>query len=243
MSVWILVLISAWFQDKQVITFPAGDGVIVHADLYAPHDSSAPMILLFHQANWSRGEYAEIAPKLNEMGFNCMAVDLRSGGKINSVINQTNQSASQLYKETRYIDALPDVHAAIDYAKKNHAKEKLIIWGSSYSASLVLKIAGDHDELIDGALAFSPGEYFTSQGKPRNFVSSSAANIEKPVFITSAQNEKSNWWGMYVSISAAEKAYFIPASTGNHGSRALWSRFEDSEAYWSEVKTFLQTFK
>ena len=34
------------------------------ADLYIAHDASAPFILLFHQAGWSRGEYLEIAPKL-----------------------------------------------------------------------------------------------------------------------------------------------------------------------------------
>ena len=243
MAVWIFTLLGLFVQKPETVSFPSGDGVKIAADVYAPHDRSAPMILLFHQANWSRGEYLEIAPKLNALGYNCMAVDLRSGNTVNNIANLTNQSAREKFRETRYVDALPDMMAAITYARTNYAQGKLILWGSSYSAALVLKVAGDHSRLVDGVLAFSPGEYFTSQGKPRNFIASSVVNIDCPVFITSALNEKSNWWGMYVSISAAGKTYFLPTSTGNHGSRALWSKFTDSEQYWAAVNSFLDSIK
>lgn len=72
-------------QEAKTITFPSKDGLTLTADLYIMHDKSAPFIVLFHQARWSRGEYEEIAPRLNMMGFNCMAVDLRSGGQVNGV--------------------------------------------------------------------------------------------------------------------------------------------------------------
>ena len=237
----LLSLLLLPVQEKQKITFPAPDGVTITADLYMSHGSDAPMILLFHQASWSRGEYNEIAPKLNEMGYNCMAVDLRSGKEINHVVNETHESAKGLYKETQYIDALTDIEASVKYVKKHYPESQVILWGSSFSAALVLKVIGDHPDWADAALAFSPGEYFTSQGKPRDFVSRSAANIERPVFITSAHNEKSNWWGIYVSISDMDKTYFWPSTTGNHGSRALWSKFPDSADYWEEVKSFLQS--
>ena len=237
----ILAILLFPFQEAKTISFPAGDGVTISADMYMPHGKEAPMILLFHQANWSRGEYREIAPKLNAMGFNCMAVDLRSGGTINNIPNATHESAREMFKETRYIDALTDMEAAIRHARQNYAGGKLILWGSSYSAGLVLKVIGDHPEWADAALAFSPGEYFTSQGKPRDYVTQSAANIARPVFITSAHNEKSNWWGIYVAISDMDKTYFWPSTTGNHGSRALWSKFPDSEDYWKAVKTFLDS--
>jgi hypothetical protein len=48
------------------ITFPSGDGVTCTADLYRVHpDPATPFIVLFHQAGYSRGEYREIAPRLN----------------------------------------------------------------------------------------------------------------------------------------------------------------------------------
>ncbi|WP_424352380.1 hypothetical protein, partial [Lutimonas sp.] len=67
----------------ETINFKASDGVTVTADLYMPHKTSAPFILLYHQAGYSRGEYLSIAPQLNAMGFNCLAVDQRSGDKVN----------------------------------------------------------------------------------------------------------------------------------------------------------------
>lgn len=92
---FIFVILSVNHQtqakEKDTINFEAKDGLIVTADLFAPHPNETPFIILFHQAQWSRGEYIEIAPKLNKMGFNCMAVDLRSGGNVNDITNETNQ--------------------------------------------------------------------------------------------------------------------------------------------------------
>jgi hypothetical protein len=42
---------------------------------------SQPYILLSHQAGSNRAEYAPIAPRLVKPGFNCLAIDQRSGGE------------------------------------------------------------------------------------------------------------------------------------------------------------------
>lgn len=238
-----LLSISSIDTTEDTIFFKSKDGIEIAANLYMAHDKNAPFIVLFHQAGWSRGEYNEIAPKLNGLGYNCMAVDLRSGGSVNDVKNITNQNAIKGMKETNYVDAIQDMQSAIIYARENFAQGKLIIWGSSYSSALTLKLAGDMADDIDGALAFSPGEYFVSQGKPRDFIASSASHISDPVFITSARNEKNSWWGIYVSISSDKKEYFLPETSGNHGSRALWQKFADSAAYWDAVKKFLKSIE
>ena len=67
-------------SSSETVTFPSEDGLLITADIHAPYgNGEAPIIVLFHQAGWSRGEYAEIAPWLNTLGYNCMAVDQRSG--------------------------------------------------------------------------------------------------------------------------------------------------------------------
>ena len=149
----------------KTISFTSKDGLQVTADLYLAHPTEAPFIVLFHQAGASRGEYRMIAPELNAFGFNAMAVDQRIGNSFNAITNETAKRYGTEGMSEAYIDALPDMEAAIKYARKNYAKGKLIIWGSSYSASLVLKIAGDNPNLADGVLAFSPGEYFANLGK------------------------------------------------------------------------------
>ena len=238
-----LFLHTHLYAATDTISITSKDGLVVVADTYIINlDTDTPMIVLFHQAGWSRGEYIDIAPKLNDMGFNCLAIDLRSGNKINGIVNQTAKSAREDKLQTRYIDSLPDMLSTLEFVNSNFPENQIIAWGSSYSAALVLHIAGKHSDLIDGVLAFSPGEYFTKQGKSNSWIQESASNINAPVFITSARNEKENWSAIYSSIYTSNKSAFIPETKGNHGSRALWEEFDDHEAYWNEVEKFLKQF-
>jgi alpha-beta hydrolase superfamily lysophospholipase len=128
----------------KTVSFSSKDGLQVTADLYLAHPTEAPFIVLFHQARASRGEYRMIAPELNAFGFNAMAIDQRIGNSFNAITNETAKRFGTGGMSEAYIDAMPDMEAAIKYARKNYAKGKLIIWGSSYSASLVLKIGFWH---------------------------------------------------------------------------------------------------
>ncbi|MEO9482614.1 MAG: hypothetical protein ABJG47_04185 [Ekhidna sp.] len=235
-----LIAFSLSSVAQKQISFPSKDSINIVADLYAPHDKSAPFILLFHQAGYSRGEYREIAPKLNAMGFNCLAVDLRSGNSANGVENLTSKNARNAGKPTKYVNTIPDIESAIEYVKDNNlANEFPIIWGSSYSSSLVLKCASYLD--VRGVLSFSPGEYFRNDGKAGDFITSSVGDIKVPVFITSAKGERNSWWKMYEQI-LSEKTYFLPESKGKHGSSALWEKTEGNEEYWKALNSFLQQF-
>jgi len=240
---YVLIFGAVTSGLAETITFKATDGLEVVGELYMLHDNTAPFIILFHQAGWSRGEYMEIAPKLNKMGFNCLAVDLRSGGAVNGVKNLTNQNAKDAGKGTSYVDVIADMLGAIDYIKENYAQGKLIIWGSSYSSALALKLGGDYSDKMDAVMAFAPGEYFENQGKSKSYITSSAKNITIPVFITSAKSEKDKWWGIYEAIPAGNKTYYLPQTTGNHGSRALWEKFPDNSGYWEAVTEFLNSLK
>ena len=81
-------------EAQQMVTFFSSDGLTVTADLYLK-DKSYPFIILFHQANFSRGEYQETAPKLMKLGYNCLAVDLRSGKEVNFIKNETAAKAHE----------------------------------------------------------------------------------------------------------------------------------------------------
>jgi len=229
-------------SSRQTVTFASLDGLEITADLYAPHpDKTTPFIVLFHQAGWSRGEYEEIAPWLNGLGFNCLAIDQRSGHEVNDVPNLTARRAEKAGKGTTYLDARKDMVAALKYARAHLARGRVIAWGSSYSAGLVLEIAGSQPGLMDGVLAFSPGEYFARFGRNGDWVARSARKITVPVFITSARSERDNWQPIYDAIKGP-KASYVPNTKGNHGSRALWKKFDDSQGYRQAVSHFLQRF-
>ncbi len=230
-------------NENPVIRFSSLDGLKITADSYISHEASkAPMIVMFHQAGWSRGEYREAGPRFNKMGYNCLAVDLRSGNKVLGVVNETAAKAKEGGRPTRYIDALQDIRAALMYVRKEFRPKQLLAVGSSYSAALVLKVAGDYPGLLDGVIAFSPAEYFTRDGMPHDWIRSSAKNITIPVFITSARKEKNRWVDIYEAINTSSKFSYVPATKGKHGSRSLWSRYSDSDGYWRVIDTFLKSF-
>ena len=238
----LLVIVSFQLSAQQKINFKSSDGLEITADLYIEHSEEAPIIILFHQAGWSRGEYVEITPKLNKLGYNCIAIDQRSGGEINGVVNETYKRAKLQKLKTEYVDAEIDMMAAIKYVKSTYSEaKKLILWGSSYSSALALKIAGDGRIEVDAVLAFAPGEYFESMGESPDFIRESAANITVPTFITSGKAEKQNWWKIYESIPAIGKDYYLPKMDGQHGSRALWEKFPDHKGYWLAVEEFLKS--
>ncbi len=245
LTVFLLgALVGAEAEARQ-ISFKSEDGLLISADLYLVNaDKRAPFIVLFHQAGWSRGEYLTIAPKLNKLGFNCMAIDQRSGGKVVGVENLTALAAKAHGKRTTYLHALRDMRAALRYARMRYAKGTLIAWGSSYSASLAMVVAARSPALVDAVIAFSPGEYFRSLGKPGNWVSKAAAKIKQPVFITSARDEWPRIASMYQAIPSRRKGMFRPETEGRHGSRVLWSILGagDSDSYWDAVSAFLYPF-
>lgn len=221
----------------ETITFKANDGTRVTADLYMAHKADAPFIILYHQAGYSRGEYRSIAPMLNEMGFNCMAVDQRSGDKVNGVINETHKGAVASKLPTEYLDAIPDMEAAYLYVKYSIKPDKIILWGSSYSAAVLFYLGSVHHKNLSGILCFAPGNYFKINNKE---LKTFAARITCPVFVTSAKSEFKNWKGIYDQVRS-EKSYFLPETEGKHGSKALWNDNPSHQAYWAAVTKFLKT--
>lgn len=222
--------------SQETIKYTSKDNLQITADIYKSDSVSDTFILLFHQAGSSRGEYKEIAPKLNTLGYNALAVDQRSGNASNGVKNETNALAKKEGKKTGFLDAYQDIEASIAYVKQTYKPKKIIIWGSSYSSSLVLKYAGENTDAVQAVLSFSPGEYFGS----KNFIAQSAKNIKIPTFITSAKNEKKGWASIYGAISSKQKQEFIPKGNGNHGSSTLWSSKKDHKEYWKAVEAFLK---
>ncbi|MDB4656188.1 hypothetical protein OAE48_04990, partial [Flavobacteriales bacterium] len=170
-------------QTARRVKFPSKDGVTITADMYEANPDY-PWVVLFHMAQSSRGEFQRIAPKLNRLEVNCIAVDLRSGKENNFIVNETYVLAKNTGLGTEYMDAEADMKAAIEKAYLI-ARKPVIIFGSSYSASLALKLGSEMSQ-VKAVIAFSPGEYF---GKELD-VADAARNLTKPTFIACGSDEK-----------------------------------------------------
>jgi dienelactone hydrolase len=243
LGVYLLLLVfagaapAANAKAKQV-QFRAADGVTIYGEYYWGGQGRRPLVLLFHQAGSNRGEYATIAPRLVEAGFNCLAIDQRAGGRM---WGRANETVEHLGRSAGYLEAEKDLEAALDWARSLRGKGKVIVWGSSYSASLVFLLAARHPDEVAGVLAFSPGEYF----EQKDMVRAAAARVHVPVFITcgSAAEEVERSRSIFGAVASKKKDFYMPQA-GVHGSKTLRSDADPGGAKrnWAEVLAFLKKY-
>lgn len=229
-----LLLYSGLIPAQKTITFPSKDGLTITADEYII-DDTMPYMILCHQAGYSRGEYSETAGRFQKFGYNCLAIDARSGKEINGIKNETAALALKKKRSTDFLDAEQDIVAAIDYVYKK-TKKKVILVGSSYSASLVLKIATTNDK-VKAVLAFSPGEHFGTKLNLKETIKA----LDKPVFTTSSKAEAADLSILMKGVKASNKTQFTPSAQGDHGSKALWKETNPNyHEYWMALLMFMR---
>lgn len=236
--VLVISLLTLTFNGlpQQTITFPSKDGLTITADLYLS-DINKPYILLLHQAGYSRGEYREIAPRLTKLGYNCLAIDQRSGYEVNFIKNETAKLAKQKKLPTEYLDALQDIDAALDYIKSKTDKP-IVIWGSSYSASLALVVTAKNLR-VKAAVAFSPGEYFEQD----DFVKSKISKVSVPILVLSSKEECEMVRDVCDNVKLSLKTFHCPSDAGKHGSKALWKNNPSNKDYWMSITMFFSKLK
>ncbi len=218
----------------EAVSLEASDGVKLAGDLYGSDARAPTIILLFHQAGSNAGEYAEIAPRLVREGYDGLAIDQRSGGNMWGRANRTAARGD-------YLAAYRDLEGALSWAKAKKYKN-IVAWGSSYSASLVLKLAAEHPE-IKAVLAFSPGEYFSNKTLVHDWNMKETA----PTLMTFTPDEITNGGlSLYQASShgAARNTgdMILSFDSGAHGSSALREDKNPvgAKRYWVGVLAFLK---
>ena len=211
----------------------ASDNLNVKGTYYAAKDPKA-IILLYHQAGSSKDEYATIAPKLVDAGYSALAIDQRAGGDMYG----TNETAEHMPKgwKNSMEDAEQDMEGAIRWTQP--FGKPVILWGSSYSASLVIPLANSHPEAVKAVLSFSPGEYFPDKHR----VGRAAAQLEVPIFITSAAtpDEEAKAKAIADRVPDHLATLYVPKA-GVHGSSTLIEAKDPdgTKANWDAVMAFL----
>ena len=219
------------------VYFYASDSVKVYADLYE-QDKQAPTILLFHQGGANvKSEYTPIIPRLLEGDYNILAVDQRVGGQLLGSYNRT--VADIAVNRYNYCDAYPDQVASLNYIKSKNYSGKLIVWGSSYSATLAIKLAHDNPDDIDAVLAFSP-----ASGEPMAGCEPNALfpTIKTPMLLLRPYNEAQiESVRTQIELASENGHQTYVANNGRHGSSMLVEERVQApvEANWKVVLRFL----
>ena len=220
-------------RNRNIVNFFAPDSLMITADVYTTNRDN-PFILLCHQAGYSRGEYINTVKELMLLGYNCVAIDQRSGDKVNGVVNETAKRAIEKGLPHEYLDAKEDILTAIDFTYALNKKQPITIVGSSYSATLVMMLSIRNPKIAKVA-AFSPGEYFKGVSILENL-----AGFDKPVFVTGAKKEIPAIKKMTTLIVPDYLNLYEPKKEGIHGSRALWFSTPGYVGAWKAFKTFLK---
>ena len=232
----VLFAVPAQLSAQRKITFLAADRLEVTADLYL-YDAGAPYIILFHQENSSRGEYREIAPKLQKLGFNCLAVDLRSGKECNFVQNETAALALKNDLSATTSDGEKEIRAAMEYVEKTAINNRYILFGSLFSASLAMK-AANQNKKVTAVIAFSPGEYFSPVK-----VSDWLKDFDKLIFVSSTKREQPFVAELVKDIPEQLLTVYDPSGDGIRGAPALWSEQTEANEIWMSLLLFIKKVK
>ncbi|MDH5588796.1 MAG: alpha/beta hydrolase [Gemmatimonadota bacterium] len=231
-------------------TFESDDGLSVSAHLYAAPgagtmagENTRPVVVAFHQGGGdARGEYGPIVPRLVSEGFDVLAVDLRLGGDRFGGENPTAAAWAAhpaSGEASGYCVAERDVRAAVDFAAGLRPEAPLILWGSSYSAALALRVAAEAPPGVVGVLSFSP-----ATGEPMEGCAGedASAAIPFPALVLRPAGEAAMETVNRQSELFRRQGHSVfVADPGAHGSSML---VEDRvganvEATWREVLAFL----
>ena len=227
------------------IYFYTPDSIKIFGELYEK-DKKEDVLLLFHQGGSNaRGEYRTIIPKLLENDLNILAIDQRVGGQIYGSYNRTiaNIPSNSFDNNYGYCDAYNNLEGALDFLIQNGFTGGKILWGSSYSATLSIKLACERGNEILGVLAFSPASGNAMEGcNPEEFIE----KVKVPLIILKPPNEmKSERSIAQFELAKKYNHQTYAAENGIHGSSMLVeSRVgKDVSKNWEVVEKFIRQIR
>ena len=169
------------------LTFPAADGLVVHATLSNPCGGAPrPTVVLAHQMCADRREWStkghDWVAALNARGLSTLAIDLRGHGESKT---WPDGSTHDLCEELGHADVAP-LYAgmALDVAAAVKASSQPVgIVGSSFGANSAIVAAAE--PAVRAVVALSPGlDYRGIVTEP------SVQALKKPLFLVAADDDE-----------------------------------------------------
>ena len=226
-------------RAQQFVTFKSSDNLTISADFYETEAVSKKWMIMCHQEEYSRGEFKEIAQRMIKLNYNCLAIDLRSGGEVNYVTNETAGEAKSEGKSQTLISCEVDILSAIEYVLSREKDAEIVLFGSSFSASLCLKIAKERPD-IRAVIAFSPGEFFA----PQISIKKTISGISIPMYIGCTKSEFQYVKEMFENVKPQKLIIFRPEKAdGLHGTKTLWWESSTRNEYWLSLLFFLNSLQ
>lgn len=240
-SLALLVTAPVAAQRAEVVHLALSDSLAITADLYrADAPADAPVLLLFHQGGGdARGEYAPIIPRLLTEGFHVLSTDVRGGGDRFG----SGHRAPPTEPGFDYCSAYPEVEASLSLARMNGLTGPLILWGSSYTATLVVQAGARRSADVRAVLAFAPAGGAPLAGCQADVYAPWLARAGVPLFIARSSEELANpaTRERFDRLIEQGADAFVAEGSGHGSSMLVAARVGgDVAPLWSAVLEFLR---
>lgn len=219
----------------EVVRIPSPDGPGLVTDVHAVEGARTTLVL-YHQGDGSaRGEYGFLVPELTARGYNVVLPDLWMGGDVFHLPNRT-EDAHPRPESYGYCDAMTQVKTVRSWAAERFPGTRLVTWGSSYTAALVLLDAADDPTRLAAVISFSAAAGPPMEGCRAD---SAAPLLQVPALLVRPAQEAAMDIVQRQNELYRENGHWIwVADPGAHGSSALHpdragdSARETQEALW-----------
>jgi dienelactone hydrolase len=144
------------------------------------------------------------------------------------------------HRPSSYCDVYPDLEVALRFVRREGFTGKIVAWGSSYTATLAIRLGADHGDEVAAVVAFSPAGGEPMAGcEPGPLVT----RLKVPLLVLRppAEMELDHVRDLADSLARYGHALFVP-ERGVHGSSMLVAeRVGGSvEGTWDRLLHFLR---
>ena len=199
LSLFCLCFVSVWAQSN--ITLNTSDGWAIAGTFY--QGTSDRCVILLHDLEKSRSEFATITEKLRENNFSYLSLDLRGHGL------STNKGKYEEFEKTgqknEFNNMTEDVYSAVKYLiSKGFAENDIYILGVGLGANVAGKSLTKYSDIAGIAL-------ITPSLKQRDVVTLSGIKDYKgPVFIGVSSEDRKQ----FMEASFIRNAAFLHSGQG-----------------------------
>jgi uncharacterized protein len=130
---------AALAPEAKVLSIPVPGGITLCA-WHAGRGPAAPLILFFHGYSTDKTRLLREARELHALGASVLLVDFRGSG-----------GSSEAYTTLGWSEA-EDVAAAVDFARKNLPRSRLILYGQSMGSAAILRAIHAHNVRPDAVI-------------------------------------------------------------------------------------------
>lgn len=139
-------------MEPKIIALKTKDNFEIIGDYYPVLTKNAPAAVFIHMMPATKESWKVFAKKLNDIGFHCLAMDLRGHGE-----SQEGPDGFRNFKDEDHQASIYDIESVADYfIRKGIFLEKISVIGASIGANLALQFQSRHPE-IKSSILLSPG--------------------------------------------------------------------------------------